>query len=194
MMIDAGAITYFAIAKDIAHVAGCYAVEDWMMVDERAERFRPLLNDEYSNAFLGELVGSMTNPSQRINEYSMMLHADTPTRMFSHIPYSVLDGGNYTRTVGPLRPGRSHLDAKQDRYTTSQGVLTLAQYNRRAQAHTPAVCSPRFRHLCETWLKYHHQSPLADELYCIEQQYSRKLAGCGAGLKRADIEALRDKL
>lgn len=35
---------------------------------------------------------------------------------------------------------------------------------------------------------------LADELYCIEQQYSRKLAGCGAGLKRADIEALRDKL
>ena len=193
-MIDAGAITYFAIAKDIAHVAGCYAVEDWMMVDERAERFRPLLNDEYSNAFLGELVGSMTNPSQRINEYSMMKHADTPTRMYSHIPYAVLDGGDYTRSVGAMRPGHSHLDAKQDRYTTSQGVLSLAEYNRRAQAHTPAVCSPRFRHLCETWLKYHYQSPLAHELYCIEQQHSRKLAGRGAGLTRADIEGLRDRL
>ena len=68
-------------------------------------------NDEYSNAFLGELLGSMTNPSQRINEYSMMMHADTPTRMFSHIPYAVLDGGDYTRTVGPMGLKRADIEA-----------------------------------------------------------------------------------
>ena len=193
-MMDAGAITYFAICKDIAHVAGCYAVEDWMMVDVRADRFRPLFNDEYSNAFLGELVGYLTNPSQRLSEYSMMMHNDAPTRMYTHIPYSVLAGGDFTRTVGVLREGISHLPDKQDRYTTSQGVLSLDEYNRRARNFTPLVCSERFRHLCETWLKYNHDSELAQELYRHEQQHSRKLQGRGAGLRRADIEALRDWL
>lgn len=193
-MMDAGAITYFAIAKDIAHVAGCYAVEDWMTVDVRAERFRPLLNDEYANAFLGELVGSLTNPSQRLSGYSMMMHSDLPTRMYSHVPYAVLEEGDFTRTVGPLAPGVSHLPAKQDRYTTSQGVLDLAEYNRRVREFTPTVCQPRYRHLCETWLKYHHQDPRADELYRFEQRHSRKLAGRGAGLASTDVEALCERL
>jgi hypothetical protein len=129
-----------------------------------------------------------------LNEYSMMMHADTPTRMYSHIPYAVLDGGDFTRTVGPLRGGSSHLAAKQDRYTTSQGVLTLAEYNRRAREFTPQVCGPRFRHLCETWLKYNHRTALADELYRLEQRHSRKLAGRGAGVTRAEIERMRDSL
>ena len=38
-----------------------------------------------------------------------------------------------------------------------------------------------------------YDTPLADEMYKIEQQYSRKLKGKGAGLRRADVEALRDK-
>ena len=189
-MMDAGAITYFAIAKDIAHVAGCYEVEDWMMVDERAQRFRPLLNDEYSNAFLGELVGSLTNPSQRLNAYSMMMHSDQPARMYTHLPYSVLEG-DFTRTVGPMRPGSSCLAPKQDRYTTSQGVLTLAEYNRRAREFSPLAATDDYRHLCETWLKYHASDPRAQALYEREQQHSRRLAGRGAGLTRADIEALR---
>ena len=189
-MIDAGAITYFAIAKDIAHVAGCYEVEDWMMVDERAQRFRPLLNDEYSNAFLGELVGSLTNPSQRLSEYSMMMHSDQPARMYTHLPYSVLEG-DFTRTVGPMRPGSSCLAPKQDRYTTSQGVLTLAEYNRRAREFSPLAATDGYRHLCETWLKYHADDPRAEVLYQRDQQHSRRLAGRGAGLTRADIEALR---
>ncbi|MEQ8497039.1 MAG: hypothetical protein RLW42_22705, partial [Gammaproteobacteria bacterium] len=190
-MIDAGAITYFAIAKDIAHVAGCYAVEDWMMVDERAQRFRPLLNDEYSNAFLGELVGSLTNPSQRLNEYSMMMHSDQPSRMYTHVPYSVLEGGDFTRSVGALRPGSSCLAPKQDRYTTSQGVLTLAEYNRRAREFRPLAATDEYRHLCETWVKYHADDPRAEALYQRDQQHSRRLAGRGAGLTRADVEALR---
>ena len=47
--MDAGALNYFACAKELAHIAGCYEMKDWMMIDERAERFRPLLNDEYGN-------------------------------------------------------------------------------------------------------------------------------------------------
>ncbi len=192
-MMDAGAITYFAIAKDIAHVAGCYEVEDWMMIDERAERFRPLLNDEYSNAFLGELVGYLSNPSQRLSGYSMMMHSDQPARMYSHIPYAVLGDGDFTATAGPLRPGASHLPAKQDRYTTSQGLLGLAEYNRRVRAFTPTVCQPKFQHLCETWLKYNHTHALAGELYRHEQRLSRKLSGRGAGLSRDDVESLCDR-
>lgn len=35
---------------------GVYEVEDWIKIDERANRFRPLLNDEFGHDFLGELV------------------------------------------------------------------------------------------------------------------------------------------
>ena len=55
-MIDAGALTYYNIIKDLAHVAGVFEVEDWLEIDPRAERFRPLLNDEFSNQMLGSLV------------------------------------------------------------------------------------------------------------------------------------------
>ena len=90
-MIDAGAITYFSIIKDLAHVAGVYDVSDWMMVDERAERFRPLFNDEYSrDALVGLCIG--THPSHRANEYTMMQHSNLPQRLYSLIPYSILAG------------------------------------------------------------------------------------------------------
>lgn len=190
-MMDAGAITYFAICKDIAHVAGCYDVDDWMMIDERAERFRPLLNDEYSNAFLGELVGTLTCPSQRLSEYTMMMHSDQPTRMYSHVPYAALHTPPQQRSVGPLRPGSNHLEPKIDRYTTSRGVLTLAEYNQQAREFTPQSSSDNYRHLCETWLKYHADDPRAEALYQLEQQHSRRLQGRGAGLTREDIEKLR---
>ena len=55
----------FGCAKELAHIAGVYEMEDWMMIDDRAEHFRPLLNDEYGNLFLGELVGFISCPSQK---------------------------------------------------------------------------------------------------------------------------------
>lgn len=190
-MIDAGAITYFSIVKDLAHVAGCYAMEDWMLIDERAERFRPLLNDEYGNMSLWEILGPLSNPCQRTNEYQMCQHANTPARMYSLIPYSILKDGDYTRTVGGLAPGASYLPPKEDRYRTTQGVLPLAEYNRRAREFTPTVCGEDYKFLCESWLKYHHRTPVADALYRLEQQQSRRLRDKGAALRRADIEALR---
>jgi hypothetical protein len=162
-----------------------------MMVDERAERFRPLFNDEYSNAVLGELVGYITNPSQQISPYSMMKHSNAPTRLYSQIPYSILADGDFTRTSGGLRPGLTYLPPKIDRYTTSQGTLSIDEYNRRVRDFVPAVCTDKYRHLCETWVKYNHDSALADELYCLDQRHSRRLKGRGAGLSRDDVERLR---
>ena len=40
-MLDAGAIIYFSMSKDFAHMAGVYEVDDWMRIDARADRFRP---------------------------------------------------------------------------------------------------------------------------------------------------------
>jgi len=190
-MIDAGAITYFAICKDIAHVAGCYDADDWILIDERAERLRPLLNDEYSNMSLWEILGPLTHPCQRMQDYQLMQHSNLPANTYSLIPYSILDDDDYTASCGDLRPGITYLEPKQDRYRTTQGVLTLAEYNRRVKAFTPRLGSARFRNKCESWVKYHYDTPEADEMYRIEQESSRNLAGKGAGLRRADIEILR---
>ena len=192
-MLDAGALTYYAIIKDLAHVAGCYEVDDWMKFDERAERFRGLLNDEYGNELLGALVVPLTLPSHQCNEYTMMQHSNAPKRVHSPISYSILSGEDYVPSVGDgIHPGVTYLPPKADRYRTTQGVMTLAEFNQRCGHFTPQLCAEKFRHLDESWVKYHYQSPLADEMYKLEQQHSRKLAGKGAGLTRADIQALAD--
>lgn len=189
-MIDAGALTYFAIFKDIAHIAGTYEMEDWMHIDERAQRFRPLLNDEFSRDCLGELLIPMTNPSQRLHDYAMGQHSDAPTRMFSHIPYAILDGEAYTVSSGPVFPGSTCLPPKVDRYRTTRETMTLAEYNAAVRAYRPE--NHKYRFLDETWLKHHYDGPLADEMYRADQAKSRKLVGKGAGLSKADIEKLND--
>jgi hypothetical protein len=190
-MIDAGAITYFAIIKDLAHVAGVYEVDDWMKIDERAERFRPLLNDEFSRDALGELVGLVSHPSQQVMEYTMAQHSDKPTRMYTNIPYSVLQGDDYTFSSGPIYPGVTCLPEKKDAYNTTRGTLTLAEYNKLSREFTPPALADKFRYLCDTWVKYNAGSPLAEEFYHVEQSRSRRLKSKGSKLKRADIERLR---
>ncbi len=189
-MIDAGAITYFAICKDIAHVAGCYDADDWIKIDERAERFRPLLNDEYANMSLWEILGPLSHPCQRTHDYQLAQHANIPANTYSLIPYSILDDGDFTRGCGEMRPGITYLPPKVDRYRTSQGVLSLADYNSRVKAFTPKLNGEKFKHKCESWLKYHYDSAEADEMYRIEQETSRNLHCKGAALRRADIDKL----
>lgn len=190
-LLDAGALTYYAIIKDLAHFAGCYEIDDWMQIDERANRFRSLLNDEYANEVLGQMLVPLGLPSAQTQEYLMMMHCDAPKRVYTPFQHALVQQGDYVVTVGALRPGSSSLPKKLDLYRTSQGVLSNAEFNRRVRAFTPAMCSDKFRDLDETWIKYHFDDPLADELYRLEQQYSRTLKGKGAGLKRADIESLR---
>lgn len=189
-MMDAGALVYFSMAKDFAHIAGVYDVNDWMTIDPRADRFRPLLNDEFGRDFLGEMVGLVDLPSQRINDYAMMQHNNAPVRYISQIPYSTLNRTGEAAKLAPIGEGVTHLGPKADRYTTTVGVLSLADYNARAAAFRPRQMEPDYRFLCDTTVKYHANDEAVQALYRDEQQDSR-LAGKGAGLSRAEIEALR---
>jgi len=124
----------------------------------------------------------------------MMQHSNAPQRLYTLIPYSVLQGDDYTPSSGPIYPGASHLPAKVDRYNTTRGVIKLEEYNRLSREMRPPTVDPKYRYLCETWVKYHAGEPLADELYKLEQANSRLLKGKGSMLKRVDIEKLRASL
>lgn len=189
-MMDAGALVYFSMAKDFAHIAGVYDVGDWMTIDARADRFRPLLNDEFGRDFLGEMVGLVDLPTQRISDYAMMQHNNNPVRYISQIPYSVLNREGESAKLAPIGEGVTHLGPKADRYTTTAGVLSLADYNARAAAFRPRQMEADYRFLCDTTVKYHAGDEAVQAMYRDEQQNSR-LAGKGAGLSRAEIEALR---
>lgn len=189
--LDAGALVYFGVGKEFAHIAGVYDPEDWIKIDERAERFRPLLNDEYGNLFLGELVGMITCPSQRAHEYTMAQHTDLPRKGLSYFPYSILSGEPYTASVGGMRPGVTNLPDKTDRYRTSRGIMTCDEYNQASREFVPQACNADNRFRCADWVKYHYGTPEADALFAIEQAQSRLLAGKGSALSRADVEALR---
>ena len=90
-----------------------------------------------------------------------------PQRLYSLIPYSILQGEDYTSSCGPVYPGASHLPQKVDRYNTTRGVIGLAEYNRLSRETRPPVLEPQYRHLCETWVKYHAGTPEADKLYAF---------------------------
>lgn len=190
-MIDAGALVYFSIAKDLAHMAGTYEQSDWMEIDERARRFVPLLNDEFGRDVLTELVGLLSLPSQQANDYTMSQHNNGPKRMFSPIPYGVLRSGDYTTTSGPLYPGDTVLARKTGKWRTSRGLLTQDEYNAGVRDFTPTACTDRFRFIDDYWIKYNAQDAEANALYQFAQRDSRTLQGKGAGLKRADIAALK---
>lgn len=189
-MMDAGALVYFAMIKDFAHVAGVYADEDWMRIDARADRFRPLLNDEFGRDMLGELVGLVSLPSQQLGGHVMMQHNERPSRYISHIPYAILAGDEYLPSMGPIAEGVTHFPDKADRFTTTQGVLTLDDYNKRAAAFQPKQMETPYRFLCDTSVKYRPGDPRTDALYALEQDPSRNLKGQGPTLSMSEIEAI----
>lgn len=190
-MIDGGALVYSTVIKDFAHLAGIYDPADWMTIDERAARFKPMLNDEYGRDALGEMVGLLSLPTQAVSEYAMARTSNAAKHMMSAMPYSVLAGGDFAPSAGPIRPGVSSLPGKTGRWTTSRGRLDLETYNRLAREHRPTMQREPYRWLDDEWVKFHHGEPLADELYRKAQERSRNLRGRGAGLKRADIERIR---
>lgn len=90
-----------------------YEQDDWFQVEERVQRFKPLFNDEYAGALLGEMLGYVSLPTQRGSEYVMAKWNDGRSHIFSDIPYSVLVGDPYTSTAGPIRGGSTSLPAKK---------------------------------------------------------------------------------
>jgi hypothetical protein len=191
-MLDAGAMSYFCVAKDLAHVAGVYDPDDWYQIDERAERFKPLLNDEYGRDFLAELLGYVDLPSQQGSPYTMSKWTAQPGDMWWTVPYSVLTDDEYTLTSGPLRPGSTTLPHKQGTYLTTRGRLTLDEYNAACRDFTPTICQEPYRFLDDAWVRGHADTPLADELYRIDQRGS-VLDGRGAGVTRAEMDEIRAK-
>lgn len=189
-MMDAGAIVYFSIIKDLAHLAGVYEVDDWMKIDERANRFRPLFNDEFGRDFLTELVGLVDLPSQQLHPYAMMQHNNSAKRYLSHVPYTVVNG-NGLLSRAKIGPGTSFLETKKDAYVTTAGVLPLAEYNAKVSAFRPKQMTGRNRFICDTSVRYQQGSAEVDELYRLEQEGSARLAGHGAGLSQEDVQRLR---
>jgi hypothetical protein len=175
------------VAKDFAHLAGTYRQDDWLLIDERAQRFKPLLNDEYGRDGLAEMVGLLGFPHQKANEYTMARYSGLNQNMLTGIPYSVLVDDDFAPTCGDRLTGSTSLPAKNGLWTTSAGRLEIDDYNVRAAGFTPAVLEGRNRYLDEEWVKWNHTSPDADALYRLAQRGSRNLEGRGAGLLRSDL-------
>ncbi|GAA5050721.1 hypothetical protein [Nocardia callitridis] len=191
-MIDAGALVYSSVAKDFAHLAGTYRQDDWLQLDERAQRFKPLMNDEYGRDNLAEMVGLLGFPHQKTNEYAMARYSGLNQNMLSGIPYSVLTDDRFAPTVGDQLSGSSSLPPKSGRWTTSAGRLEIAEYNDRARGFTPEVLTGARRYRDEEWVKWNYPRAEADELYRLTQRGSRNLADRGAGLRRADLTRLAE--
>jgi hypothetical protein len=191
-MIDAGALVYSSVGKDFAHLAGTYRQDDWLRIDDRAQRFKPLLNDEYGRDNLGEMVGLLGFPHQQTNEYTMARYSDRNRNMLTGIPYSVLTDDDCAPTAGDRLSGSSSLPEKTGLWTTSAGRIDIGEYNRRARAFTPAALHGANRYLDEEWVKWNYRTARADELYRVTQRASRNIEGRGAALRRADLPSVGD--
>lgn len=186
-MLDAGALTYYSLPRDLAHIAGIYDQEDWFTLDERVQEFRPLMNDEYARDALGELLGHLSFSHQQTHEYVMARFSDASRHMESLIPYSVLADDEFTTTSGPIRPGSISLPPKTALWTTSRGKLNIEEINALASSFRPQVLQEPYRFLDDEWLKTHYQDERANELYRLTQKSSRTLEGRGAGLLRSHL-------
>ena len=138
--------------KDVAHFAGVYEQDDWFTVDERAQRFKPLLNDEYGNSAIAELVGLV---SLHLAEPQPAPHgAATPNargEMWTPIPYSVLADDEWTAARRPdPAPAAPRCRRRPRSDTTTQGKLTQDECNAAAKAFRSSALRPallRRRHL-----------------------------------------------
>jgi hypothetical protein len=162
-MIDSGLLVYYGTMKDVAHFAGVYEQDDWMLVDERAQRFKPLMNDEYGNSAIAELVGLISLTSQQRSPHRMARYSDARSEMWTSIPYSVLSDDDWTAGVGPIGPGSTSLPEKTAKWTTTQGKLTQDECNAAARAHSYKAIDLR-HYDDDVWFKNNPEAPQATEL------------------------------
>ena len=186
-MLDAGLLVYYGVPRDLFHMAGVYEQDDWFVVEDRAQRFKALMNDEYGRDLIAELVGFISLRSQQQNPYTMSKWSDAPSEMWSTIPYSVLADDEFTESVGPIRGGSTSLPSKSALWTTTQGKLTQEECNERARGFTPSGVQEPHRFLDDRWVKNHYDTTRADELYAASQSTSRTLQGRGASVRREDF-------
>ena len=186
-MIDAGALVYYGVVKDLAHYAGVYEQEEWFTLDERVQRFKPLFIDEYGNHLVAEIVGLVSMSSQNWSEYHMAKFSDARGEMWTPIPYSVLVDDEWTSTMGPIRPGTTSLPAKTGPYTTTRGKLDQDEANRLARDFRPSWWDLR-HYDDDTWIKNHADDPRAQELYRAAQRNSITLRDRGTQVRQDDLQ------
>jgi hypothetical protein len=162
-MIDAGLLVYAGTQKDLAHFAGVYEQDDWFKVEERAQRFKPLFNDEYGGALIAEIVGLVSMSSQNMSPYHMAKLSGARGEMWSPIPYSVLADDEWTSSVGPIRGGSTALPEKTGPFTTTQGKLSQDECNAKAREFSSRAYDLR-RYDDDIWFKHHPDDPKAKEL------------------------------
>ncbi len=83
------------------------------------------------------------------------------------------------------------LPPKTEKWTTTQGKLTQDECNSAARNFTSGPVAAGSKIYDDSWIKYNHASSEANGLYKATQENSRLLKGKGAGLSRADIDAIR---
>ncbi|MDX6623093.1 MAG: hypothetical protein QOE75_1025, partial [Solirubrobacterales bacterium] len=162
-MIDAGLLVYSGTLKDVAHFAGVYEQDDWMLIDERAQRMKPLMNDEYGGSAIAELVGLITLGSQNRSPHHQARYSKERGEMWSQIPYSVLSDDNFTSGVGPMGAGVTTLPEKTAKWTTTQGKLTQDECNAAAKAFSSRVHDLR-HYDDDSWVKNNPDAPQTAEL------------------------------
>ncbi|HEX4108249.1 MAG TPA: hypothetical protein VHX88_08960 [Solirubrobacteraceae bacterium] len=153
-MIDAGLLVYAGVLKDLTHFAGVYDQDEWFTIEDRVQRFRPLMNDEYGGGVIAELVGYLSLSSQQQSEHHMQRYTGARGEMWTPIPYSVLADEEWTSTTGPIQIGSSSLPAKAAKYTTTRGKLTQEEYNQRARDFSSSVHERR-HYDDDTYVKHH---------------------------------------
>jgi hypothetical protein len=174
-MIDAGLLVYYGTQKELAHFAGVYDQDDWFTVEDRAQRFKPLMNDEYGGALIAEIVGLVSMSSQNRSEHHMAKFSDARGEMWTPIPYSVLADDEWTSTVGPIRGGSTSLPEKTAKYTTTRGKLTQELCNQFAREFSSTAHSLR-HYDDDTWVKFHPDDPKAAELEAAARGSSAAVA------------------
>lgn len=189
-MIDAGLLVYSGVVKDLAHFAGVYEQDDWFLIEERAQRFKPIMNDEYAGALIAETVGHVSMASQNWSPHHMERHTSARGELWTPIPYSILADDEWTSTVGPIVGGSTSLPAKTGKWTTTRGRLTLDENNALAKGTTPATWALR-HYDDDTWVKHNVGDPRAEELYRAAQQRSPVLRDKGSTLTEDDVAALQ---
>jgi hypothetical protein len=152
-MIDAGALVYYAGAKELAHFAGVYEQDDWFLIDDRAELFKPLMNDEYGGSLIAEIVGHVSLSSQQGAPGHMARYSGERGEMWTGIPYSVLADEAWTSGVDPIDGGDTTLPPKTAAWTTTRGKLTQAECNAAARAFGSTAHDLRFFD-DDTWRKF----------------------------------------
>jgi hypothetical protein len=121
-----------------------------------------------------------------------MQHNNRPARYSSQIPYSVLDRAELGEGLAPIGKGVSHLPEKTGEYRTTEGMLSLEEYNRRASANRPTQMEPGLRHLCDTSIKYAaDDNEAVQRLYADERKHSAALADAPLRLSRDEVEGRR---